>query len=200
MGTDVCSKCLSIPRRPQSRSGRFGARNASSANAMVTNVKPPFVTHEHEIFREQVRRFVEREVKPVAERWELEGQTPRDVLRHMGSLGMLGVRYPEEFGGSQWDAVASVILAEELGRSTFGGFAITVLTQTDTASPPIATVGSRRQQEHYLPGIIRGDIVVAVAMTEPDAGSDLASIRTRAIRDSDGWVLNGTKMFITNGV
>lgn len=160
----------------------------------------PFVTLEHEIFRDQVRRFVDEQVKPVAEKWEIEGEIPRDVMRRMGALGMLGIRYPEEFGGSQWDAIASVIFAEELGRSTFGGFAITVLTQTDTASPPIAAAGSRAQQKRYLPGIIRGDIVVAVAMTEPDAGSDVASIRTRAVRDGDTWVLNGTKMFITNGV
>ncbi len=137
---------------------------------------------------------------PVAEKWELEGRVPRDVIRRMGALGMLGIRYPEECGGANWDTLASVIFAEELGRSTFGGFAITILTQTDTASPAIAAAGTRAQQDRYLPAIIRGDVVVAIAMTEPDAGSDVASIRTRAVREGEGYVLNGAKMFITNGV
>jgi acyl-CoA dehydrogenase len=160
----------------------------------------PFITREHEIFRAQLHRFVDSEVKPFAEQWEQEGQVPRAVIRQMGELGMLGIRYPEAYGGSNWDTIASVILAEELGRSTFGGFAITVLTQTDTASPAIATAGTPAQKQRYLPGIIRGEQIIAVAMTEPGAGSDVASIRTRAVRDGDGWVLNGSKMFITNGV
>lgn len=158
-----------------------------------------FTTDEHEIFRDQVRRFVDEEVKPVASAWERAGETPRAVLRRMGDLGMLGIRYPRQYGGSELDAVASVVFAEELGRSTYGGFAITVLTQTDTASPPIVAFGTEAQKERYVPGIVRGDTVVAVAMTEPGAGSDLASIEMRATRDGEGFVLSGSKMFITNG-
>lgn len=161
--------------------------------------RAPFVTDEHELFRNQVRRFVGEEVIPHAAQWERDGETPRRVIRRMGELGMLGVRYPEQYGGAGWDTLASVVLAEELGRSTFGGFAITILTQTDTASPPIAAVGTVAQKDRYLPAIVRGDCVVAIAMTEPDAGSDVASIRMRAVRDGDSYVLDGTKMFITNG-
>jgi acyl-CoA dehydrogenase len=170
---------------------------------VVTGPRPvtrmPFVSDEHELFRTQVRRFVDHEVRPVADAWEQAGEVPRDVLRRMGELGMLGIRYPEAYGGAAQDASASVVLAEELGRSTYGGFAITVLTQTDTASPPIAAVGTSEQKERYLPAIIRGETIVAVAMTEPGGGSDLAGIRTRADRDGDHYVLTGAKTFITNG-
>jgi acyl-CoA dehydrogenase len=160
----------------------------------------PYVTEEHELFRAQVRRFVEEEVIPRGLDWERAGETPRAVIRRMGELGMLGVRYPERYGGADADTLASIVLAEELGRSTFGGFAITILTQTDTASPAIAAVGSEAQKERYLPAIVRGDCLVAIAMTEPDAGSDIASLRTRAVHDGDGWLLHGAKTFITNGV
>ena len=113
---------------------------------------------------------------------------------------MLGMRFPESYGGADADTVASVVFAEELGRSTFGGFAITILTQTDTASPPIAAVGTPQQKARYLPAIVRGECLVAIAMTEPDVGSDIATLRTRAVRDGDEWVLDGAKTFITNGV
>ena len=120
----------------------------------------------------------------------------------MGELGFLGVRYASEFGGSEMDTVrdTTAVLAEELGKSTFGGFAITVLVHTDMASPHLVNAGSREQIAKYLPDIIAGKTITAVAVTEPDAGSDVAGIRTSARRDGDHWVLNGTKMFITNGV
>jgi acyl-CoA dehydrogenase len=161
---------------------------------------PVFFSEEHRAFRDNLRRFVEREVVPHAAAWEDAGSVPRGVLRRMGALGLLGVRYPQEFGGSQLDAVYSAILAEELGRSTFGGFAVTVTVHTDMASPHLANFGTPEQLARYLPALIRGEKICAVAVTEPDAGSDVAGIRTRAVRDGDHWVLNGTKMFITNGV
>ena len=161
---------------------------------------PTFFTEEHRAFRDNLRRFVEREIVPHAAAWEEAGSVPRDVLRRMGELGYLGIRYPEKFGGSGLDTVYSAILAEELGRSTFGGFAVTVTVHTDMASPHLANFGSAEQLARYLPSLIRGETVCAVAVTEPDAGSDVAGIRTRAVRDGDHWVLNGTKMFITNGV
>ena len=161
---------------------------------------PIFFTEEHRAFRDNLRRFVEREIVPHAAAWEEAGSVPRDVLRRMGELGYLGIRYPEKFGGSGLDTVYSAILAEELGRSTFGGFAVTVTVHTDMASPHLANFGSAEQLARYLPSLIRGETVCAVAVTEPDAGSDVAGIRTRAVRDGDHWVLNGTKMFITNGV
>ena len=161
---------------------------------------PIFFTEEHRAFRDNLRRFVEREIVPHAAAWEEAGSVPRDVLRRMGELGYLGIRYPEKFGGSGLDTVYSAILAEELGRSTFGGFAVTVTVHTDMASLHLANFGSAEQLARYLPSLIRGETVCAVAVTEPDAGSDVAGIRTRAVRDGDHWVLNGTKMFITNGV
>ena len=160
----------------------------------------PYFTAEHEAFRDQLRRFVQTEVVPRAEAWEDAGHVPRAVLRRMGELGFLGVRYPEAYGGSAMGTMATVVLAEELGRSTFGGFAITVLVHTDMASPHLARAGSAAQQARWMPGIVAGAIITAVAVTEPDAGSDVAGMRTTARRDGDDYVLNGTKMYITNGV
>ena len=159
-----------------------------------------YFSDEHRMFRENLRRFVEAEVVPHAEPWEEAGKVPREVLRQLGALGYLGVRYPEEYGGAGLDTVYSAILAEELGRSTFGGFAITVLVHTDMASPHLAHFGSPEQLAQHLPAVIQGDKITAVAVTEPDAGSDVAGIRTRAVRRGKYYVLNGSKMFITNGV
>ena len=152
------------------------------------------------MLRDQVRRFVEEEIKPHADQWEEAGETPREVLRRMGELGFFGIRYPEEFGGSDMDARATVVLAEELGRSTFSGVAITALVHTDMASVHIFNAGSDAQKATYLPGVISGEIITAVGLTEPDAGSDLKGIRTTARREGDHYVLNGAKTFITNGV
>ena len=168
----------------------------------------PALTAEHELFREQLRRFVDERVRPHADAWERAGFVPREVLREMGALGMLGIRYPERFGGSALDSISSAILAEELGRSTYGGFAITVLVHTDMASPHLANAGSEAQRARWMPGVIAGETVCAVAITEPDAGSDVAGIRTRARRAGDAaaggdpsdWILDGRKLYITNGV
>jgi len=162
--------------------------------------RSPYFTEEHEALRDQVRRFVEAEIKPHALKWEEDGFVPRDVLRKMGALGFFGIRYPAEYGGSEMDTLATVVLAEELGRSTFSGVAITALVHTDMASVHIANAGSKAQRDKYLPAIIAGEKIVAVAVTEPDAGSDVKGIRTTARREGDHYVLNGAKMFITNGV
>jgi acyl-CoA dehydrogenase len=160
----------------------------------------PYLREEHVALRDQLQRFIRTEVAPFADQWETDGMVPRSVLRRMGELGFLGVRYPQAYGGSAMDTVATAVLAEELGRSTFGGFAITVLVHTDMASPHLANAGSPAQLARYLPDIIAGRKIAAVAVTEPDAGSDVAAIRTTARREGDTWVLNGTKMYITNGV
>ena len=162
--------------------------------------RSPYFTEEHEALRDQVRRFVETEIKPHALQWEEDGSVPRAVLRRMGELGFFGIRYPGEYGGSEMDTLATVVLAEELGRSTFSGVAITALVHTDMASVHIANAGSKEQKDKYLPGVIAGETIVAVAVTEPDAGSDVKGIRTTARREGDHYVLNGAKMFITNGV
>jgi len=160
----------------------------------------PYFTAEHEMLRSMVRRFIEERVKPEADAWEEAGFVPRAVLREMGELGLLGIRYDSRHGGSELDTLATVVLAEELGRSTYGGFAITVLVHTDMASPHLRHAGTPEQLDRYMPDIVRGRRIAAIAMTEADAGSDLAGMRTSARREGDQWVLNGTKMFITNGV
>lgn len=159
-----------------------------------------FLEPEHELLRDQVRRFVAERVHPEADRWEDEGAVPREILRDMGDLGFLGIRYPEEYGGSAMDTRATAVLAEELGRSTYSGFAITVLVHTDMASVHLFNAGSAEQRAAWMPDIIAGRKIVAVAVTEPDAGSDVKCIRTSARREGDSYVLNGSKMFITNGV
>ncbi len=159
-----------------------------------------YLSEEVSMLKDQLRRFIETEVTPAGEAWEADGMIPREVLRRMGELGFLGIRYPEAFGGAELDTLATAVLAEECGRSTFGGFAATVLVHTDMASPHLARNGSAEQLAKYMPGVVAGETVMAIAVTEPDAGSDVAAIRTRARKDGNGWVLNGTKMFITNGV
>jgi len=160
----------------------------------------PYFSEEHDMLRDQLRRFIAEKVIPHGMQWEADGMTPRGVLRDMGGLGFFGIRYPEAFGGSELDTLATVVLAEELGRSTFGGFAVTVLVHTDMASPHLANAGNAEQLAKYLPDIIAGNLITAVAVTEPDAGSDVAGLKTRAVRDGGDWLINGAKMFITNGV
>ncbi|MGB1702661.1 MAG: acyl-CoA dehydrogenase family protein [Cycloclasticus sp.] len=159
-----------------------------------------YFNEEHTMLRDQIRRFVEQKVMPVAEDWEETGKVPREILQEMGELGFLGIRYSSEYGGSEMDTLGSVILAEELGRSTFGGFAVTVLVHTDMASPHLDNFGNKEQLAQYMPDIISGKKIVGVAVTEPDVGSDVAGIKTRAVQDGDDYLLTGSKMFITNGV
>jgi acyl-CoA dehydrogenase len=160
----------------------------------------PYFGPEHELLRSTIRRFVADRVLPHAEAWERTGFVPRDVLREMGALGLLGIRCGERWGGSAMDTLGSLVLAEELGRSTYGGFAITVLVHTDMATPHLRHAGSPAQLDRWLPDLVAGTRIAAVAMTEADAGSDLAGMRTRARRDGDHWVLDGSKLYITNGV
>jgi acyl-CoA dehydrogenase len=129
------------------------------------------------MLREQVRCFVERDVLPHADDWEAAGKIPREVFRKLGDLGVLGMRCPVEHGGSGLDALASVVLAEEFGRSTYRGFAVAVLVHTDMASPHLINSGRADQLARYVPGIVSGEIVTAVAVTEPDAGSHVQGIR-----------------------
>jgi acyl-CoA dehydrogenase len=159
-----------------------------------------YFSEEHTILRDQIRRFVEQKVVPVADEWEEKGYIPREILQQMGDLGFLGIRYSTDYGGSEMDALGSVILAEELGRSTFGGLAVTVLVHTDMASPHLDNFGNKQQLNKYMSEIISGQKITGVAVTEPDVGSDVAAMKTRAVKDGNDYVLNGSKMFITNGV
>ena len=166
-------------------------------NNLKTNI---FTTPEHELLRSQVDRFITREVEPYAAAWEDEGCVPREVLRKMGAAGLFGLMYDTQYGGAQADALTNLVFAEALSQSTFGGFIITVLVHTDMASPHLHHAGSAAQKAQYLPGVISGDLITAVGISEPGAGSDVAGMRTTARREGDEWVINGTKMYITNGV
>ena len=157
-------------------------------------------TPEHALLREQVARFLAREVEPHAQAWEDAGMVPREVLQRMGRAGLLGLMYDTQYGGGEADALSNLVFAEALSQSTFAGFVITVLVHTDMASPHLRHAGTSEQKARYMPRITAGECIAAVAITEPGAGSDVAGIRTSARREGDEWVLNGTKMFITNGV
>ncbi len=155
---------------------------------------------DHELLRDQIARFIEREVEPHAAAWEEQGFVPREVLRRMGQAGLFRLMYEAQYGGAAADAMTNLVFAEALSQSTFAGFIITVLVHTDMASPHLHHAGSPAQKDKYLRRVIAGELITAVGITEPGAGSDVAGIRTTARRDGDEWVLNGTKMFITNGV
>jgi acyl-CoA dehydrogenase len=158
-------------------------------------------TPEYDTLREQVARFIAREVEPHGQAWEEQGFVPREVLRRMGQAGLFGLMYEGAYGGAEADALTNLVFAEALSQSTFAGFIITVLVHTDMASPHLHHAGSPAQKEKYLRKVINGELITAVGITEPGAGSDVAGIRTSARRQDNGdWVLNGTKMFITNGV
>jgi acyl-CoA dehydrogenase len=163
-----------------------------------------YATPEHALLRDQIARFLAREVEPFAAQWETEGMVPREVLRKMGSAGLLGLVYDSQHGGAEADALTNLVFAEALSQSTFGGFIITVLVHTDMASPHLHHAGSAAQKARWMPGITAGSTVTAVGITEPGAGSDVAGMRTKAVRGHDGqgdhWVLDGSKIYITNGV
>jgi acyl-CoA dehydrogenase len=149
---------------------------------------------------DQTVSFVEKEVLPNGDAWERQGKVPREILQKMGHLGMFGLRVPEELGGVGLGPLASATFSEALGASTFAGFDVTVLVHTDMAGPHLVNSGSREQHERYLPAALAGDLILAIAVTEPDAGSDVAGIRSTAVKEGDGWRINGRKTFITNGV
>jgi acyl-CoA dehydrogenase len=155
---------------------------------------------DHELLRDQVARFIAKEVEPHGQAWEEQGFVPREVLRRMGAAGLLGLMFEPGYGGGGADAMTNLVFAEALSQSTFAGFIITVLVHTDMAGPHLHHAGNAAQKDKYLKRVTAGELICAVGITEPGAGSDVAGIRTTARRDGDHWVLNGTKMFITNGV
>lgn len=163
-------------------------------------MKSVYQTPEHEQLRDQVARFISKEVEPHAAAWEDTGMVPREVLKRMGRAGLFGLMYEGAYGGADADPLTNLVFAEALSQSTFAGFIITVLVHTDMASPHLHHAGSAAQKEKYLARVISGELITAVGISEPGAGSDVAGIRTNARREGDEWVINGTKMFITNGV
>lgn len=169
------------------------------ATAAQSNIMNPF-TEEHEMFRKTVRSFVEKELAPHVDEWEEAGIAPlHDIFKKMGNLGFLGLSYPEEYGGANADIWFTVILCEEIARANCGGVPMAIMVQTDMCTPALAKHGSHELKQKFLAPAIAGDVVGSIAVTEPDAGSDVARIKTRAVRDGDHYVINGSKMYITNG-
>jgi len=157
-------------------------------------------TQEHEMLRRSIRAFVEKEVTPHVQAWEDAGQIPKTFWRRLGELGFLGLEFPTEYGGAGGDFLSSVVLGEEMARCRSGGVAFSVLVQTDMSSPWLTRYGNEAQKRKYLPGIISGETVCALGITEPGTGSDMAALATRAVRSGDRYLLTGSKIFITNGV
>src|SRR5205807_815394 len=155
-------------------------------------------TDEHDQLRESIRSFAQKELAPHAEEWE-ETTFPDWVFRRMGELGYLGLSYPEEYGGQGGDYYSNIVLAEEIGHANSGGLAMGIAVHTDMATPPILMFGTEEQKQSYLVPSIRGEKISCLGITEPDAGSDVAGIRTHAVRDNGEWVINGSKTYITNG-
>src|SRR5437763_10142601 len=153
-------------------------------------------TDAHEELRQQIRRFLEKEVVPHLEEWE-ETTFPDSIMRRFGELGYLGLRYPPEYGGQGGDYFSAVVLSEEMARAHCGGLGMAVAVQAEMATPPVAKFGTEEQKRRFLAPAISGDAIAAIAMTEPDAGSDLAGMKTTARRYGGGDVLDGRKNFIT---
>lgn len=157
----------------------------------------PFFTEEHEMFREQVRRFVEKEIVPHHAQWEKDGVVSRDVWAAAGASGLLCCTVPEQYGGAGGDFLHATIVLEELAKVGASGPAFHL--HSDIVAPYIVAYGSEDQKQHWLPKLVSGEAIAAVAMSEPGAGSDLQNIKTRAIRDGNHFVINGQKVFISNG-
>ena len=157
-------------------------------------------TPEHEQFRKVVRQFVETEINPHADEWEAARIFPaHDLFPKLAAIGGIGLEYDEAYGGQGADHSFTLVLMEELGRADVAGVPMAIAVQTNMATPALHRFGSHELKEKYLKPALSGRHVVSVAVSEPDAGSDVASIRTKAVRDGDEWVINGRKMWITNG-
>ena len=157
-------------------------------------------TEEHVLFRQTVRELVQKEIDPYADDWERTGGFPaHELFRRFGELGLLGLEYDPAYGGGGADHRFTMILGEEVGRCASLGVAMALSVQTDMATPALHRFGSHELKERNLRVAIAGELVTSIAVSEPDAGSDVAGIRTRAVRDGDEWVINGSKMWITSG-
>ncbi|MCL6447783.1 MAG: acyl-CoA dehydrogenase family protein [Armatimonadetes bacterium] len=154
-------------------------------------------TEEHEVFRRTFRKFIEQELVPHVEEWEEKGEIPREIWKKLGDQGYLCPWLEEKYGGAGADFLYSVIINEELARA---GVSVAVGLHSDIIAPYIASYGTAEQKQRWLPGCASGDIVLAIAMTEPNAGSDLQAIKTTAVKEGDHYVLNGQKTFISNGI
>ena len=157
------------------------------------------LTVEHHVFRESLKAFIRKEILPHIDQWEEEGKIDRSIWKKMGDMGFTGLNYPEAYGGLDLDFYYSMILCEELSHCFSGGFTITALVIQYMSAPYLLKYASGELKEKYLKGVIAGDLISAVAITEPGAGSDVQKIKTTAIRKGDHYIINGSKTFITNG-
>ncbi len=159
-----------------------------------------YFTEEHELFRESLKSFLAKEVTPNIDQWEEEQKIPRAIWKKMGEQGFLGLSYPNKYGGSELDFFFDVIFSEETSKVFSGGFAITQTVVQYMSAPYILKHGSETLKQKYLPGIITGDLICSIGISEPTAGSDAANIRTTATLEGDYYIVNGSKTFITNAV
>src|ERR1700716_792096 len=155
-------------------------------------------TDEHEQLRESITNFAIKELAPHAEEWE-ETTFPDSVFRRMGELGFLGLDKPEEYGGQGGDYFSALVLGEAIGAANSGGLAMGIAVQTDMAMPPILALGTEEQKQQWAVPAIKGEKILRLGITEPDAGSDVSGIKTRAVKDGEDYVINGSKTYITNG-
>ncbi|MDF1782279.1 MAG: acyl-CoA dehydrogenase family protein [Alcanivoracaceae bacterium] len=153
----------------------------------------------HEQMRQTVRKFVEREILPYVDEWEEAGEFPRELYKKAADAGINGIGYPEEFGGTGPDVFMKIVASEELMRSTSGGL-VAGLGSLDIGLPPVVKWGSDELKQKVVPGVLSGEKISALAITEPSGGSDVANLKTRAVRDGDDYIVNGSKTFITSGV
>ena len=160
-------------------------------------MKRDIFSEEHELFREQFRRFAEKEIEPKIAGWNTQGMSDRDTWKRCGASGFLGANQPEEYGGSGGDFLYDAIIMEELAR--IRAHALMISLHSDICLPYLVAYGTPEQKKRFLPGAIAGEVLLGIAMTEPGTGSDLAAVQTRAIRNGDHYVLNGSKTFISNG-
>ncbi|WP_142810776.1 acyl-CoA dehydrogenase family protein [Tepidiphilus olei] len=165
----------------------------------MNSSKSPYYTPEHEAYRESLRRWVATEIEPYADQWDEEGTFPRELYRKAAQIGLIPMGYPEEYGGIPADLFYLIIGAQELARAGAGGVSASLLSHT-IGTPPIVRGGSPELKARVLPGILSGEKISALAITEPSGGSDVANLRTRAVRDGDHYVVNGSKTFITSGM
>lgn len=161
--------------------------------------KSPFYTAEHEAFRDVVRRFVDKEIAPFASAWDEAGEFPRALYAKAAEIGLLGLGFPEEFGGVAADQFMRIVSSQELARAGAGGVSASLMSHT-IGAPPIARAAQPEVRARVLPEILSGQKISALAITEPSGGSDVANLRTKAIRDGDAYVVSGEKTFITSGM
>src|SRR5215813_3952191 len=162
-------------------------------------MKSPFYTAEHEAFREVMRRFVAKEIEPFASEWDEAGEFPRSLYAKAAEVGLLGLGFPEEFGGVPADQFMKIVASQELARAGAGGVSASLMSHT-IGSPPIARAARPEIRAKVLPEVLSGKKISALAITEPGGGSDVANLATRARRDGDHDIVNGEKTFITSGV